>query len=52
MLTDCALFWFETEVIFFGLRFWLVEYCVFWNGERQIVEMVELTGGLNGYLEE
>lgn len=51
MLSEKALFWFEVEVIYYCNRFWLVEYCVFWNGLRQIVEMCEIQEVLNGYIE-
>jgi len=46
------LFEFEIEILYFCNRFWLVEYCVFWNGARQIVEMVEIGEYLNDYAKE
>jgi hypothetical protein len=51
-LKEIPLFWFELEVIYFCNKFWLTEFCVFWNGDRQIVEMVEITGGFDGYVPE
>lgn len=50
MLPEVPLFWFEIEVIYAFNRFWLVEWCVFWNYDRQIVEMVEIEGGLMDYV--
>jgi hypothetical protein len=52
MLSQEPLFTFELEVIYAFGFFWLVEYCVFWNGSRNIVEMVKLEGNINGYVEE
>lgn len=49
---DTPLFWFELDVIYYYGRCWLVEYCVFWNGVVQIMEMVEIKGSLNGYIQE
>lgn len=46
---DSPLFWFELEVIYFCNFFWLVEYCVYWNGDRQIVEMVRIEGDISEY---
>lgn len=50
MLSEQRLFWFEYDVLYCFNRFWLVEYCVFWNGDRCIMEMVELEKGLMGYV--
>lgn len=50
MLSEIPLFWFEIEVIYCLNKFWLVDWCVLWNGERVIMEMVELTGGLQDYV--
>jgi hypothetical protein len=52
MLSDVPLFTFELEVIYYCNKFWLVEWAVYWNGQRTIVEMVEIDGGLDGYVEE
>lgn len=49
---DSRLFWFETFVLYFCNRFWLVEECVFWNGDRQIMEMVEIKENLDDYIQE
>jgi len=49
---DSRLFWFEVYVLYFCNRFWLVEECVFWNGDRQIMEMCEIKENLDGYIEE
>jgi len=51
MLKDVPLFTFELGIIYHCNRFWLVEYCVFWNGDRTIVEMVEIGENLHGYQE-
>ncbi len=51
MLSDAPLFTFEIELVYCAGYFWLVEWCVFWNGDRQVVEMVRLEGDLNGYSE-
>ena len=50
MLSDVPLFWFETDVIYCFNRFWLVEWCVLWSGERIVMEMVELVGDLKDYV--
>lgn len=52
MLSEDRLFEFDLEVIYYCNRFWLIEWCVWWNGERQVMEMTEITGGLYGYVEE
>ena len=52
MLSDTPLFWFEYDLIYTLHRFWLVEYCVLWNGERIVMEMVEIKGDENGYFSE
>lgn len=51
MLPESPLFTFEVEVIYFCNRFWLVEWCVFWNGARQIVEMVEIQENVHEYVD-
>lgn len=52
MLSNKPLWTFELEVIYFEGRFWLVEYCVWWTGNKTIVEMVELQENVNDYIEE
>jgi hypothetical protein len=52
MLPDTPLFWFEYDLIYSLQRFWLVEYCVLWNGERIVMEMVEIKGDESGYFSE
>jgi hypothetical protein len=49
MLSDIPLFWFEIELVYWFGRFWLVEYCVLWDGSRDIVETVEIKEGDLGY---
>jgi hypothetical protein len=49
MLPDTPLFWFEVEFLYILNRFWLVEWCVFWNGKRQIMEMVEIKEKIEDY---
>lgn len=49
MSNQDSLWTFDIEVIYWQMRFWLVEWCVLWNGERIIMEMVELTEGIDGY---
>ena len=49
---ESRLFWFDVYVMYFCNRFWLVEECVFWNGDRQIMEMVEIKENLGGYIQE
>jgi len=49
---DNRLFWFELDTMIWQGRLWLVEWCVFWNGDRQIVEMVEIRERLHDYFEE
>ena len=49
MLSDARLFWFELETIYLFNRFWLCEVCVFWNGDREIMEMLEIKGNINDY---
>lgn len=39
---DVPLFSFYFEVIPWEGRFWLCEVCVYWNGHREILEMVEI----------
>lgn len=51
MLSQVPLFWFEFEVIYSLNRFWLCEVCVFWNGVREVMEMVEIEGNIDGYQE-
>lgn len=51
MLSDSPLWTFEIEVVYICDRFWLVEWCVMYSGERSIVEMVEIEGNLDDYLE-
>jgi len=53
MLPDLPLFRFGYEVIWYECRFWLVEYCELWTGERIVMEMVEIEEAyVNGYTEE
>lgn len=52
MLVERPLFWFEYEMIYWEHRFWLCEVCVYWNGLREIVEMVEVKGSDDGYFSE
>lgn len=52
MLSDIPLFWFEYEVSYSLNRFWLTEWCVYWNGARVIMEMVEIKGDELGYFTE
>ena len=49
MLPETPLFWFEYDLIYCLNRFWLVEYCVLWNGERIVMEMVEIGENDHGY---
>jgi hypothetical protein len=49
---DSKLFWFELDTIIWQGRLWLVEWCVLWNGDRQIVEMVEIRESLDDYFEK
>jgi hypothetical protein len=49
---DSRLFWFELDTVIWEGRLWLVEWCVFWNGDRQIVEMVEIKENFRGYIQE
>lgn len=51
MLADTPLFWFEIEVECLFGRFWLIEYCVLWNGDRNIVEAVEIEEDILGYFQ-
>ena len=48
---DMPLFTFEYDVIYWCNRFWLVELCVWWNGETQIMEMVEIQENIDEYIE-
>jgi len=50
MLPDVPLFTFDLEVIYAFNRFWIVEWCVFWNGDRQVMEMTEITGDIKDYV--
>jgi len=52
VIRDIPLFWFETELVYHEHKFWLVEFCVFWNGVRQIVEMVEIKENFDDYVTE
>jgi len=53
MLPDIPLFRFGYEVIWYECRFWLVEYCELWTGERIVMEMVEIEEAyVNGYSEK
>lgn len=52
MLSELPLFWFELEVVWWFDRFWLVEWCVTWNGDKYIIEMVELGRNSYGYIQE
>jgi len=47
MLKEIPLFHFEIEIVYWENRVWLVEYCVYWNGLREIVQMDEI-GDYNG----
>ena len=47
---DTPLFWFEIGVLYSFNRFWLVEWCVFWSGDRQVMEMVEVKGDPREYV--
>lgn len=42
MLSESPLFWFEYEIIEFGGFLFLAEVCVYWDGSREVVEMVRL----------
>lgn len=52
MLKEVPLFWFEYSVIYHQNRFWLVEYCVWFDGHKDVMEMVEIRENLDGYIQE
>jgi len=53
MLPDTPLFKFGYEVIWYECRFWLVEYCELWTGEKLVMEMIEIEEAyVDGYTEE
>jgi len=52
MLADVPLYTFDLRLELWYGRWYLIEWCVWWSGFEQIVEMVEIEGDLNGYVEE
>jgi hypothetical protein len=52
MLVARPLFWFVYRVEIWEGRVWLCEYCVWWDGSEDLLEMCGIQEDLNGYGKE
>lgn len=48
-MSDVPLFTFDLRVELWHGRWYLSEWCIWWTGYEELLEMVEITGDLNGY---
>jgi len=51
-LPETPLFWFEYDVVYALQGFWLIEYCVLWNGERIFMGLVEIGENYFDYISQ